>query len=190
MCDETRLKDIEKTLRKLMAALGNGYSPMTSTTPGAGDPCGGKPYCPAPTVSPQTQAANRAASRIVSASPVIAALGIGLSSPAVTITAPGEMISLAIVDLVSTVPALDDLLIVGTVGGVERFRFNGGVFSRGNANACTTACGQELCLWPTESVSIVVTNQSLAVLNAGATMRLDARRAFVGEPGFACPECV
>jgi hypothetical protein len=160
-----------------------------------GDPCGGQPACPPDLVSPQTKAAILGATRTQRISPVVAGLAAGANAADITIASVGFPMTLSVKDIVAadltlgTGLGLDAVQVLGLVNGVERWRFNGGVFSRGNANACTTACGYSVCLWPGESLVIRVNNQSTLALLATALMNIDLWRSFAGEAGFDCPPC-
>jgi hypothetical protein len=160
-----------------------------------GDPCGGQPACPPDLVSPATKAAILGATRTVRVAPVVAGLAVGADAADITIASPGFPASLSVKDIVAsdltlgTGPGLDAVQVIGLVNGVERWRFNGGVFSRGNANACTTACGYSVCLYPVESLVLRVNNQYSLALLATALMRIDLWWSFPGEAGFECPPC-
>lgn len=93
------------------------------------------------------------------------------------------------VDLIgSGLTDLDDLAFDIFVSGVPRANFNGGIFSRSNANACTPACGITVCAGPLESITVTVTNQTAAALGATATVKLTTRTVYSGEAGFTCSE--
>lgn len=159
-----------------------------------GDPCGGQQACPPDLVSPQTKAAVLGQTRTVRVAPVVAGLGVGLNAADITIASPGFPATLSVKDIVSSNLTLapndmDAVQVLGLVNGVERWRFNGGVFSRGNANACTSACGYSVCLYPVESLVLRVNNQSALALLATALLRIDLWWSFPGEAGFDCPPC-
>ena len=209
MCDaktNQRIARMEKALSRMMDMMwsggGNqwggsrpqngGMNPSGGSTgfdPSA-NPCGGQQkYCPPSLVSPETEAAIKAQSRTSTLQPAIASLGAGATSAAATVASNGLPRTIVISDLVSTVTNLDNLRVIVSVGGVEKFQFNGGKFSRGNANACVTACGYGVCLGPIESFVVTVKNQGGA-LAATDSMTLDLTSIYPGEPGYMCGPCV
>lgn len=87
----------------------------------------------------------------------------------------------------SAAPALDSFQVNVNVSNVPRIDFNGGRFSRGNSNTCTTACGIVVCAGSIELVTITVTNITAAAIAAGTTpLRIETRVAWLGEEGFVC----
>ena len=161
--------------------------------PGGPGACGGQPACQPDLVSPDTAALIKGGNRVQRVALLSGvALAAGASDTPVTIASNGLERTLALTDLISSLANLDNLLItVSAAGGqVEKFTLNGGVFSRANANACTTSCGYSVCIGAAESVVVTVTNQSAAVIAAGSAATLSVTSIYRGEAGFACGTCV
>lgn len=169
---------------------------------GGVDPCGGYPqWCPPALVSPATEAAIKAGSRVstFNSGAFIGALAAGASTtfdgtPFVTSNGLQRVFSLT--DLVATVTGagqtLDSLQFVVTVSGIVKLDFFGGRFARSNANACATSCGLSFCLGPVEQAFLTVTNVSGVATGATDKFLLQGVSIYRGEPGFVegCGACI
>lgn len=209
MCDEKMMKNLQRQVARLTAALAGQYgnmnfgqpaipklimngSTMPPQVPGA---CGGQQACPPSLVSPATEAAIKSGPRTTRNNIVLGALAVGASVEIVLKSNSIER-TLVLTDLVSSIGStnLDNLRFTLYIGadsttGREIDSFNGGRFARGNANDCTTACGFGACLGPIETLVIKVTNISAAALAAGSTADVDVRSIYRGEDGFSCGDC-
>lgn len=104
-----------------------------------------------------------------------------------TLTANSMWRTISLVDLIAPNAGLDDMQIDVIVAGIVRGTFNGGIFSRSNANACTPACGIVVCAGPLEGIVVRVTNQTGAPFGAAVgPAKLTTRTSYSGDAGFTC----
>lgn len=197
---------IDRIARQVAAALAAGGgirvstafdpSPATPTYPG-GNPCGGALQTCSDGVSWQTKQAQNAANRTAIYTADIGGLAAGASVTAAfsatqspgavdSLPANGRWRTVTIDDLVSSLASLDSIRVTYSVGGVARFSFYGGRFSRNNANDCTSACGFGACAGNQEAITITVTNVTAAAIAAGETLSIETRVYYQGEKGFTC----
>lgn len=181
MCNDTEMKNLKKAVMRLRQQLAQ------SMMPGA---CGGPQACPPDLVAPDTAALIRGGNRTTRLS--LAGLTGLAAGASVTVSIPPNGLERTIVlsDLISSLASLDNISITAAASGVEKFSLNGGVFSRGNANACTTSCGYGVCLGPVETLTLTVVNQTTAAFAAGTSGTLSAQSIYRGEPGFLCTDCI
>lgn len=178
-----------------------GYFPTPPTQP---PPTG---WCPtavgpcASLISSPTESALRGQSRTGQyTNPGLAGLAAGASSPFVfsatlspgasdTLVANSMWRTVQVVDLIATglgLTSLDDVQLNLFVSGIPRGSWNGGIFSRSNANACTPACGISVCAGPLETISITATNLTALAFGPTVNLKLTTRTIYSGEPGFTC----
>lgn len=169
---------------------------------GGVDPCGGYPkYCPPSLVNPATEAAIKSGARVFSFVTApdetgIGSLTAGTSRTFTLVASNGLGRAVALQDLIATLTGagqdLDSLSFVVSVSGIIKLDFQGGVFSRSNANGCSTSCGLGFCLGPIESATVTITNDSAVTTGATDKLKLRMVSIYPGEPGYAemCGECI
>jgi hypothetical protein len=179
-------------LDQAVAALINAQKANNPINPASACASQQFPTCPVSLVSPATEQLLRSANRTVTSPIAIALVAPGASAPALVLPSDGLPRVIMLSDLIASLTSLDEARIVVTVGGQVKVDIFGGRFARGNANDCTTSCGLGVCAGPIEAVTVTVTNQSGLAWLATATMTLQTRTIYTGEPGYdaVCGACM